>query len=108
MLKKIFLLLALCIACLQTVNAQDAGYVDVLDYYANGTPQHGVKIKTNITFQNGSVMPTIMIEGYNYGTGAPIQLTLTFYIYSNAFVNSSISSAGAYTPQCTSQTREVK
>jgi hypothetical protein len=71
---------------------------DVLTYHLNGTPVNGVKIKTSLPFVNGTQMPTIMIEGYSYGTVEPIGLTLTYYIFSNTFYNAKISTHGAYTP----------
>lgn len=72
---------------------------DLVDYYINGTPTNGVKIKTNIPFQNGGSMPTIHIEGYNYGLSAPIGLDIVWYVYNNSFIHAAVSSRGAYTPQ---------
>ena len=84
-------------------------YPNILNYSSNVTPIYGVKIKTNLPFTPSSQMPTININGFNYGTGEPINLTLVYYIYSDAgdfnnpakyFVHTSkISSAGAYTPR---------
>jgi hypothetical protein len=71
---------------------------DVLTYNLNGTPVNGVKIKTSLPFVNANQMPTIMIEGYSYGTAEPIGLTLTYYIFNNTFFNAKISTSGAYTP----------
>ncbi|WP_295124136.1 hypothetical protein [uncultured Chitinophaga sp.] len=105
MSKRIFMLAAAMICFLFfNVRAQDPGYLDVLNYHLNGTPVHGVKIKTNLPFTNGTHMPTIIIEGYCYGYGAsngldaPISLNLTYYIYDGGFARSRVSSSGAYTP----------
>ncbi len=45
-------------------------------------------------------MPTIIIQGYNYGKAQSIGLVLTYYIYGStpAFTSSSVSSFGAYVP----------
>jgi hypothetical protein len=70
----------------------------VITYDLNGTPSHGVKIKTQLPFTNGSQMPTIIIEGFNYGQSKPIGLILTWYIYGGVFYYPKISSFGDYTP----------
>jgi hypothetical protein len=69
-----------------------------INYNFNGTPTYGVKIKTNFPFTSGSQMPTIIIEGYNYGEGKPTGLILTWYIYNDIFWNPKISSFGADMP----------
>ncbi len=69
-----------------------------LVYFLNGTPTYGVKIKTNLPFRDGSQMPTIIIEGYNYGNKSTIGLTLVYYIYGGNFYYPKISSHGGYTP----------
>jgi hypothetical protein len=71
---------------------------DLVDYYYNGTPVHGVKIKTNIPFQNYDAMPTVRIEGYSYGHAQPIGLDIVWYIINDEFSNAKVSSWGAYTP----------
>lgn len=71
---------------------------DVLNYYLNGTPVNGVKIKTNIPYLNSSQMPTIHITGYNYGTQNTIGLDIVWYIYGGQFTSYSVSSSGGYTP----------
>lgn len=73
-------------------------YNPVINYAYNGTPTYGIKIKTNIPYSNGTQMPTITIDGYNYGCHAPIGLTLTWYIYDGIFWCPMLSSFGAYTP----------
>lgn len=73
--------------------------IGVLDYALNGTPTYGVKIKTNLDFVNGSQMPTIFIEGYNYAGSKAISLQLVYYVYNGKFIRSSISSSGGYTPR---------
>ncbi|TCC97693.1 hypothetical protein [Pedobacter hiemivivus] len=82
-------------------------YDNILSYSLNGTPLHGVKIKTNLPFVPDGGMPTITIKGYNYGTSDPISLTLVYYVWWNPasndpgtyyFYNPRLSSSGAYTP----------
>lgn len=90
-----YILLQLFLWVTISVSAQS---YDVLNYNYNGTPAHGVKIKTNLPFQNGSQMVTLKIEGYNYGVAEPIDLTLVWYIYYDRFYFPAISSAGGYAP----------
>jgi hypothetical protein len=71
---------------------------DVLDYSFNGTPTNGIKITTNLPFQHGSQMPTIIITGYNYGKSETIGILLVWYIYNGSFIHQKASSFGAYTP----------
>jgi hypothetical protein len=73
-------------------------YNPIINYRFDGTPVHGVKIKTNIPFENSQGMPTITIEGYQYGTGKAIGLTIVWYIFDNTFRNYSVSSFGDYVP----------
>ncbi|SDX70809.1 hypothetical protein SAMN05444410_1332 [Hydrobacter penzbergensis] len=84
--------------CISITLCADAQSYDVLSYNYNGTPNYGVKIKTNLPFLNGSQMPTLHIEGYNYGTAKPIGLTLVWYIFGGNFYAPGISSCGSYTP----------
>jgi len=74
-------------------------YNPVANYYYNGTPTHGVKIKTNIPFHHGLGMPTIIIEGNCYGEKTPIGLSITWYVYSEEFIEPKMSSWGGYTPE---------
>ncbi len=94
MLKKL-VLIVLFASLLQAANAQS---YDVLNYYMNGTPANGVKIKTNILFQSQGQMPVVKIDGFNYGTSETIDVMITWYIYDNKFTNTSVSSAGGFTP----------
>lgn len=75
-----------------------AQHYDILTYNLNNTPVNGVKIKTNMPFTNSSQMPTLIFEGYNFGTANPIGLLLTYYIYNSVFTNAKLSSYGAYAP----------
>ncbi len=70
----------------------------VAEYTMNGTPTHGVKIKTNFPFVNSSQMLTVNIRGYSYGKAATLGLQIGYYIYNNQFTNSSISSQGGDIP----------
>nr|WP_315202937.1 tail fiber protein [uncultured Flavobacterium sp.] len=103
-MKKIIILLGLLLAGI--VNAQN--YNNILNYSLNGTPVNGVKIKTNLPFTPFSQMPTININGFNFGTGESINLSIVYYIYSGGanfydpvnyyFHSPKISSSGSYTP----------
>jgi len=73
-------------------------YSPVLNYYKNGNTEYGIKIKTNIPFQHKLGMPTLIIEGYNYGKAQPIGIMLTWYVYNGNFIRYKASSFGAYTP----------
>jgi hypothetical protein len=98
-MKKILLTLCFMIA-VTFANAQTFNDT-VLTYNLNSTPVNGIKIKTNLPFTDGSQMPTIIMEGYNYGstgTTGSIGLILNWYIYDNGFFNAGISSFGSYTP----------
>lgn len=102
-MKKLFFLSILLVAV--TVASYGQNYNNLANYFVNGTPVNGVKIKTNIPYVTSSFMPTIIIQGYNYLTGSPIGLTLNFYIYGNPtpvdFIRASISSYGNYNPAIT-------
>ncbi len=74
-------------------------YTPVESYYLNGTPIHGVKIKTEIPFVNGWAMPTVIIEGYSYGTKNTMSLMLTWYVWNADFYYPKMSSSGGYTPE---------
>jgi hypothetical protein len=72
----------------------------------NSTPVNGVKIKTNLPFTPSSHMPTIIIEGYNYGTSDAIGIIINYYVFSATpsnpatynFNKLSATSFGGYTP----------
>jgi hypothetical protein len=70
-----------------------------VNYNYNGTPTYGIKIKTNLPFSNGSQMPTLIIEGLNYGRSRPTGIMLTWYIYDGRFWSPKISSYGADNPK---------
>lgn len=73
-------------------------YNDVLSYKLNGTPVHGIKIETNIPFVSSRQMPTIILEGYDYGSRTPIDIKLVYYIYQDKFINHKATTAGNYKP----------
>ncbi len=81
------------------VPAGDVSNYTPITYNFNGTPVNGIKIKTNMPFIDGTQMPAVKIEGYNYGTGQAIGLSIVWYVYGGSFINHSISSSGAYTPK---------
>ncbi len=74
-------------------------YDHILNYHYNGTPTHGVKIKTNIPYTSGSQMPTISLKGYAYGPSQTIDITLVWYIYGGNFYIPKASSAGGFAPR---------
>lgn len=73
-------------------------YYNVLSWNFNGTLTNGVKIKTNIPYTNSSHMPTIIIEGYDYGTANTVGIMLVWYVIGGNFVNHKASSYGGITP----------
>ncbi|MDN3588109.1 hypothetical protein QWY86_15605 [Pedobacter aquatilis] len=91
-----------------SVSAVAQNYPNILNYALNGTPVHGVKIKTNIPFIPGNQMPTIQLSGYSYGAAQVFDVKLVYYIYSNPvdffnpvnyhFYAVKASSAGGLTP----------
>jgi len=70
-----------------------------LNYHFNGTPTYGIKIKTNIPFQNGNAMPTIIFEGFEYGGRNVIDIKLNWYVYGGDFIRYNASSSGGYSPE---------
>ncbi|MFL9485704.1 hypothetical protein ACI6Q2_23175 [Chitinophagaceae bacterium LWZ2-11] len=96
-MKRILLTVMLTVLAACITYAQN--YNPVLNYNLNGTPINGVKIKTNLPFSNSSQMPTIIIEGYSYGSTKPIGISLVWYIWEGSFVSYSATSYGAYAPE---------
>jgi hypothetical protein len=90
--------LIILIILLGVVSVKSQNYDNIVSYHINGTPAHGAKIKTNIPFVNGVTMPMVKIEGYAYNNPANINLTLSWYIYNNAFLKTTVSSYGGITP----------
>ena len=82
-----------------TFNLKAQNYTPIINYAFNGTPTNGIKINTNIPFQNFYGMPTLIIEGYDYGGNSPIGLILNWYVYNGIFFRHSVSSFGNYTPE---------
>jgi len=85
---------------------EKGGYYDnILQYSLNDTPVNGIKMVTNIPFTNQTQMPTIIIEGYNYGRGSTIGLILNWYLYTHLdpanpdVINYSVSSFGGSSPE---------
>ena len=102
-MKKLFFLCLMVIA----INVKAQNYPNILNYHMNGTPTHGVKIKTNLPFTPGTQMPTISIVGYSYGKLLTVNLTLSYYVYAtdfndastNYFANQAASSSGGDAPK---------
>lgn len=86
--------------CLVTVslNCFAQYYNDILSYKFNDIPENGIKIKTNIPFVSNKQMPTIMLEGYDYGSHTPIDIKLVYYIYQDKFIRHKVSSTTGYKP----------
>jgi hypothetical protein len=51
------------------LSVQAQYYNDVVSVNFNNQLTNGIKIKTNIPFQNSVAMPTIMLEGFDYNSG---------------------------------------
>lgn len=62
---------------------------------ASGTE---IVIKTKFKFVSSSTMPSIRIHGYSYGKGAPLDLTIVYYIYGNEFYVPKVISTGGISP----------
>ncbi|MBF0576822.1 hypothetical protein [Dysgonomonas sp. GY617] len=77
-------------------------YPNIVNYNFNGTPNYGVKIRTNLPFVNSSQMPAVKIEGYNYASNktyvSTINLSISWYIYDNEFYLPTASSFGGTAP----------
>jgi hypothetical protein len=85
--------------------AQTSG-AEVLSFY-NGctnpaTDSGGVVIKTKLPFGAPRYMPTIVIEGNNFGTAQSVGLMVNFYVYNDGpgeyFNSPKVSSHGGYAP----------
>lgn len=70
-----------------------------LDYYYNNSATHGIKIFTNLPFQNSNQMPTIHFEGFAFGRANTVDIKLSWYIYGDNFYNANASSAGGWAPK---------
>src|SRR6476659_8173141 len=73
------LLIVIGLVFIGVLPADAQNYPNLLNYNLNSAPVNGVKIKTNLPFTPTTQMPTIIIEGNNFGTGEPIGLILTYY-----------------------------
>ena len=88
--------------------AQSLGQ-EVLSYSngcANPTSDNsGVVIKTKYPFSVARYMPTVIVEGQNFGNNQTIGLIISWYVYSNGnnqpeyFYSKTISSYGSYAPE---------
>lgn len=96
------LLLSTLLFFMGIVYIYSQNYPNIVNYNLNGTPTHGVKIKTNLPFQNGNQMPTIKIEGYNYSAYMAqvgiLNLSLAWYIYNDTFYTPTVTSFGGTAP----------
>lgn len=75
-----------------------AQYYDVLKWSTESEIQNGIKIKTKIPVDNNLHMPTITIEGYDYGTSSSIGLMVSWTLKDGKFENATASSSGGYAP----------
>ncbi|MCU0467394.1 MAG: hypothetical protein MUF58_02245 [Arcicella sp.] len=105
-MKKFLLILTLTLPSIN-VFAQALGQ-EVLSY-SNGcanplTENSGVVIKTKYPYSSARYMPTVIIEGQNFGTNQTIGLIISWYVYSSGigqdeyFYSKTISSYGGYAP----------
>jgi len=67
---------------------------NVISHYLNGTVQDKLRIATNIPYTSSTQMPTLRIEGYNYGNATTISIHLSWYIFGGEFYNVRASSSG--------------
>jgi len=99
-MKRIIILLVTILFTITYLQGQN--YNNIVNHHFNGTPVNGVKIKTNLPFTNGSFMPTIKIEGYNYyeqSVGASIlDLNIALYVLQDKFYNPTMSTSGGSAP----------
>ena len=105
---KKFLLILMTFAFSSDILSQTLGQ-EVLSYSngcANPTSDNsGVIIKTKYPFSVARYMPTVIIEGQNFGTNQTIGLIISWYVYSNGnnqpeyFYSKTISSYGGYAPE---------
>lgn len=99
-MKKYILIVLLLI--ITKIVGYSQNYPNIIDYYYNGTPKYGVKIKTNIPFENGTGMPTIQINGYDYNGVSDKALTfnvsICWYIHAGRFYSETASSHGGSIP----------
>ena len=104
-MKKLLLLLSFSI--LTTIGYSQTIGQEVLNFNNGcGNPASdsgGVVIKTKYKFSNTGYMPTVIIEGYNYGGNQSVGLIINWYVYNvgqgDYFYQKSISSYGAYAPE---------
>ncbi len=73
-------------------------YPNVVNVAFNGPAVYGYKIKTNIPYTDSAEMPTIIIEGYDYGGARTFGLMLNWYVYAGNFINATVSSFGGFAP----------
>lgn len=73
-------------------------YQNIVEFNSRDTVDE-IVIKTNIPFTSMDSMPSINIRGYAYGEASPIELTLVFYIYNNAFSDMGCTSTCPWSPK---------
>ena len=95
-MKRILFLLFAMMSISTCIIAQN--YNNIVNYNSSSYPVNGVKIKTNIPYENMYTLPLIKIEGVDYGKQRILNLQLTFYVYDDIFYFSSVSSNGNSTP----------
>lgn len=61
--------------------------------------RHRVKIHTKFPFPVEGQMPSLFIEGYDYGSANTIGISLVWYIYGGKFIRTRASSYGSITPK---------
>lgn len=73
-------------------------FYNITQYATTGTPKE-ILIKTKIPMTNSTYMPMITIHGYPYGEGAPVDLSIVFYIYGGNFANVGATSSSTFRPR---------
>lgn len=85
-----------------TISSFGQNYPNIVNYNFTGKPNNGVKIRTNLPFENGSQMPSVKVEGYNYASiqkdVSTINLNISWYIYNGEFYLPTVSSFGGTAP----------
>lgn len=72
-------------------------YQNVVEFNSTSTVDE-IVVRTSIPFESGNSMPAIFIKGYAYGEASPIDITVAFYIYDNAFCNFGCTSVCPWKP----------
>lgn len=95
-------IIAVLLVISTTLSAQV--YNNIVTRAHETAPINGMKIKTKIPFESRNtsralIMPTVKIEGYNYGNTRTLNLTVSWYRSGDNFHSTTASSYGASIPK---------